>query len=61
MIDGVDLSRYMVGQTMRVPPADARLLVAEGWAEPILQRKPSVNRSDADERETEPLSDPAAM
>lgn len=62
MIDGVDLSRYMAGQMMRVPPADARLLIAEGWAEPVLQRhKRSAYRSDSDERETEPLSPTDAM
>jgi hypothetical protein len=35
MIDGVDLSRFMVGQTLRLTPAEARLLMAEGWAEPV--------------------------
>jgi hypothetical protein len=31
-IDGVDLSRYRVGDVLRVPFAAARLLLAEGWA-----------------------------
>jgi hypothetical protein len=31
-IDGVDLSRYRVGDVLRVPLAAARLLLAEGWA-----------------------------
>ena len=38
MIDGVDLSRNVVGQTLRLVPAEARLLVAEGWAELIEQK-----------------------
>jgi hypothetical protein len=61
MIDGVDLSRYMVGQTMRVPPAEARLLIAEGWAEPVAQRERSVNRRSVPMTEPEPFSPTEAM
>jgi hypothetical protein len=35
MIDGVDLSRCMVGQTLHVTASEARLLIAEGWAESL--------------------------
>ena len=31
-IDGVDVSRYSVGDTLQVPADQARLLVAERWA-----------------------------
>ena len=45
MIDGVDLRAFMVGQTIRVMPAEARLLIAEGWAEPLDQ--PATTRDHA--------------
>jgi hypothetical protein len=32
-IDGIDLSRHKVGDVLIVPSHQARLLVAEGWAE----------------------------
>lgn len=31
-IDGVDLRAYEVGDTLDVPPEDARILLAEQWA-----------------------------
>jgi len=33
-LDGIDLSNRQVGDVLRLPRHDARLLVAEGWAEP---------------------------
>ena len=35
MIDGIDLSKKVVGQTLRLAVREARLLVAEGWAETV--------------------------
>ncbi len=32
VLDGVDLSRYVVGNEIEVHPLDAALLIAEGWA-----------------------------
>ena len=32
-LNGVDLSRVRVGDCLELPAKDARLLVAEGWAE----------------------------
>jgi hypothetical protein len=32
MIDGIDLSKRVVGQTFQLRPDQARLLVLEGWA-----------------------------
>jgi hypothetical protein len=34
-IDGVDLTEYDVGDVITVPARSARLLLLEGWAEPI--------------------------
>jgi hypothetical protein len=33
VIDGVDLSGHSVGETFDLPRRDARLLIAEGWAQ----------------------------
>jgi hypothetical protein len=33
MLDGVDLSRRRVGDVMDLPDSEARLIVAEQWAE----------------------------
>jgi hypothetical protein len=38
-IDGVDLSARHVGDRLALPPREARLLVAEGWAEPVKGRE----------------------
>jgi hypothetical protein len=35
MIDGIDLSRREVGERLPLPSRDARVLIAEGWAEPV--------------------------
>ena len=35
MLDGVDLSQYSVGDTVAFHAHEARLLMAEGWAEAI--------------------------
>lgn len=35
MIDGVDLSPYAVGDIVTLSLSQARLLIAEGWAEPV--------------------------
>ena len=35
VIDGVDISAYRVGDRLPVPASDAKLLLAEGWAEPV--------------------------
>ena len=38
MLDGIDLSHYAVGDIMEVTRAEAELLIAEGWAIPIVER-----------------------
>jgi hypothetical protein len=35
LIDGVNLSGCHVGERLCLSPAEARLLIAEGWAEPV--------------------------
>ncbi len=37
LIDGVDLSKYQVGEILELPRRKARLLLAEGWASRIDQ------------------------
>ena len=34
-IDGIDLTRYRVGELIALPDQEAKMLVAEGWAELI--------------------------
>jgi hypothetical protein len=34
-LNGVDLSTHRVGDCLDLSPKDARMLVAEGWAEPV--------------------------
>jgi hypothetical protein len=35
VIDGIDLSGRVVGDRVPLPPREADLLLAEGWAEPV--------------------------
>jgi len=39
IINGIDISAYAVGQTIALPAAAARLLIAEQWAELIERRR----------------------
>jgi hypothetical protein len=36
-IDGINLAGHNVGDVLELPPAEAELLVAEGWATPERQ------------------------
>ena len=38
-IDGIDISRYRVGEILTLQAAAARLLIAEGWAEMVERRR----------------------
>jgi hypothetical protein len=60
-LDGIDVSQYEEGSVIALTERDARLLIAEGWAEPVgsgRERRyisPSVpNREIAAEDETLP-------
>jgi hypothetical protein len=33
-VNGVDLTRFAIGDTIDLPERDARMLIAEGWAVP---------------------------
>jgi len=39
IIDGVDLSHHVVGETFRLPRNEARLLISEQWAIPAPREK----------------------
>jgi hypothetical protein len=56
MIDGVDLSSYDVGDVLRLPETEARLLVAEGWADPVDSSNASASASASDPRPHDPGS-----
>jgi len=45
MLDGIDLSCRHVGEVIDLPDCDARLIVAERWAEPVDDSTPC-SRSD---------------
>jgi hypothetical protein len=50
-IDGIDLSERQVGDRLPLPSRDARMLIAEGWAEPVAsqeQRTPSARVDSPD-------------
>ena len=34
IIDGVDVAEHSIGEVLDLPPRDASLLMAEGWAVP---------------------------
>jgi hypothetical protein len=38
-IDGIDLSQRQVGDRLPLPLRDARMLIAEGWAEPVASQE----------------------
>ena len=39
-VDGIDLSKHREGDVLDLGPHEADLLIAEGWAEPILESQP---------------------
>ena len=39
-IDGVSLEGYNVGDTLELHPSEARLLLAEAWAQPERRKQP---------------------
>ena len=38
LINGIDLSKFQKGDTLDLPTREASMLVAEGWAEPEIDR-----------------------
>ena len=47
VVDGIDLSACEVGQVLYLPWPEARLLMAEGWAEMIERRRRPRDTDDA--------------
>jgi hypothetical protein len=45
MLDGVDVSRFHVGDILDLPDADATMLIAERWAEPAADTSFRANQS----------------
>ena len=39
VIDGIDLTDHHVGELISLSALQARVLIAEGWAEPIVERR----------------------
>jgi hypothetical protein len=42
VIDGIDLSRFRKGQQISLSPRNAALLIAEGWAVPVIGKGKAV-------------------
>jgi len=38
VLNGIDLTKRQVGEIFVLPSEEARLLIAEGWAEPVDER-----------------------
>lgn len=55
-IDGIDLGPYKLGDTLDLPPEEAALLVAEGWA----VRESGVGAVERRRQFTSPASHPEA-
>ena len=49
-IDGVDLSGAREGDTHELPPRDALILIAEGWASPVYESRRRSVRDRAHDR-----------
>jgi hypothetical protein len=56
VIDGVDISDCEVGERLPLPPRDARVLIAEGWAEPAPARERRHRARRRNRRSTNPTS-----
>jgi hypothetical protein len=50
MLNGVNLSGHDVGDRLPLPPREARLLIAEGWASPDDRRNSDLGLRDRDRR-----------
>ena len=50
LIDGIDLSRAREGDMLRLPPRDALVLIAEGWALPVRDNSRGSGHDEAHDR-----------
>ena len=48
-IDGIDISAVRVGDVIELPEPHARMLLAEGWAELVFDRKLPTVQPEANE------------
>ncbi len=46
VMDGVDVSHVRAGDILRLPDADAELLISEGWAERVAEDPSSTTVSE---------------
>ena len=51
-VNGVDLSKVHVGDSLQLPARDAAMLIAEGWAEPVELPQQDVSAQQILERES---------
>jgi hypothetical protein len=49
-INGISLAGHDVGDRLPLPPRDAQLLIAEGWADPDARRRSDLIRNAAADR-----------
>jgi hypothetical protein len=52
-IDGIDLRSYAVGDTIDVSITEARILIAEEWAQPERRMKPRSSRNSRGRRDSD--------
>jgi hypothetical protein len=50
VLNGVNLRGHDVGDRLPLPPREAQLLIAEGWADPDARRVSDLMRSAASDR-----------
>jgi hypothetical protein len=43
-LNGVDLSAFRAGEVIELPDQAARMLLAEGWAEKVVENPPPMTR-----------------
>jgi hypothetical protein len=50
ILNGINLSAHDVGDRLPLPPREARLLIAEGWASPDDRRDSDLNLGEVTDR-----------
>jgi len=54
VLNGISLSGHDVGDRLPLPPRDARLLIAEGWASPDHRRGSDLSSAEPPDRRRSP-------
>jgi hypothetical protein len=61
-LNGIDVSRHNVGDVLELPPPEADLLIAEGWAVVEHSERAAVDRRSGSDRRAQPqAAQPHAM